>query len=351
MILGILVGCSNSQKEIDIPTDNTSINQTQPTQETEDTVMNTPENEIVFEEEFEEESFSEDYFEYVPSDEVIELEEAGVPFVSLYCDTLGMSASGYENQNGALFLKVTNPDEQFYICPSNTAQYYWGTNEVLIGVRNNKISLVLSYASSQVRDVINSIGATALFEIQPAVQKVSTWYNSQYFFYWKIENGYIGFIAIGGDDPLKCYDYAAHSIIYFEDLNDINISKSISDNEIELTLAPDDYYLYPENFEIYHSSNTEYGENVILTPQTEIHNFKFFVLDGEKLLNNNQFIILETLFTCDSLTSTKPFVTTIYYEGPLGPYYGISYEDESGNQHNFVIYESGMDGSFYLEAF
>lgn len=121
--------------------------------------------------------------------------------------------------------------------------------------------------------------------------------------------------------------------------------------EVELKMASEEVNLSPHEYKIYYPNDLEYGENIILTPNTEISNFKFFVLDGEKLFNNDQYVISEILYTSAILDHDKPFATRIYYEGYFSSPYGISYEDMYGEQHNFVIYESGEDGSFYLEPF
>lgn len=120
-------------------------------------------------------------------------------------------------------------------------------------------------------------------------------------------------------------------------------------NSIEIDFAPEEYYLNPENYEVYHFEGLEYGSDIILIPNTEIHDFKFFLLDVEYQLSNVEYKISEILYTSNDISLDKPFVTRIYIAGPGGPYYGVSFLDEYGNQYSYVIYESGEDGSFYLE--
>lgn len=354
MLFGILVGCNNKQSKENATTRVTTTPQEQVTQAAEDSVVTSPTVDVIVDD-----LFPTDPLEYSPTDATEISEYPIVPYVNLYCNLLDMSAKAYENQTGALFLNVANPDQQYYVRPADATQYYYGTNEVFIAVRNNEICMVLSYVSSSVRDVINKIDATELFEISPAMCKVSNWYNTQNFFYWQIDNGYIGFIAIGGNEPSKCYNYVAQSLIYFEDLDDINVDASISNNVeetvpdsiIEIGFAPEDYYISPENYDVYHFEGLEYGSDVILIPNAEIYDFEFFLLDAESLFMNEEYKIAEILHTSEVISPSKPFITRIYVAGPGGPYYGVSFFDELGNQYSYVIYESGADGSFYLVSF
>ena len=348
VLFAILSGCNDNQllqeesihststyqdecTQAENPAPSTSIHQGQGITPTEDTAAHDATEEI-----------------YEATTEPTTSEEFVVPYVSLYCNLLDTSVTGYKNQTGADFFNIENPDEYYYIRPTDNTRYYYGTNDVVIGIRDNEICLYHTYESSSVRDIIKSIGAAALFEVTPAMQTVSNWYNTQNFFYWQIDNGYIGFITIGGDDPTECYKYIALSLYYFEDLNDINV---VSDDTIEIMLAPDDYDQYPDEYLVYSSEDTEYGDIVMLTPNTEISDFKFFILDREKLIIDDELVISEVLFTSDSLTPDKPFVTRIYQPGYFGPSYGISYNDASGIQHTFAIYVSGEDGSFSLKPF
>ena len=68
-------------------------------------------------------------------------------------------------------------------------------------------------------------------------------------------------------------------------------------------------------------------------------------------LIESKFEIQEVLFSKDKISSQKPFVVKIGINGPGGPYHGISYIDENGNEKKFVIMESFEDGSFDLVAF
>ncbi|MBE5769718.1 MAG: hypothetical protein E7333_09115 [Clostridiales bacterium] len=120
---------------------------------------------------------------------------------------------------------------------------------------------------------------------------------------------------------------------------------------IDVAFAPEDYVLRPQDFEVHHFVQTEYGADVMFTPRGEVRNFRYFAFDNERLFNYNEFIIVEVLFTAPVLTQDKPFVTRIYIEGYGGPYHGISYEDAAGIYHEYIIYESGEDGHYYLADF
>lgn len=155
------------------------------------------------------------------------------PYASLSFDILNASFEGYKNQTGATFFENSTQGflEPYYIKKLEAVKYFYGTNEVVVGVKDNDIYLMMRWASDiaghtspQVREVINELGANELFEIYPAVLEVENTYNSNTFFYWKIENGYIGFVTIGGNDPTNCYSSCALSVLLFKDLSIINSS-------------------------------------------------------------------------------------------------------------------------------
>lgn len=155
------------------------------------------------------------------------------PYAELSFDILNASFDGYKNQTGATFIEQTAQGslEPYYIKKLESVKYFYGTNEVVVGVKDNDIHMmtcwgsdIAGHTSPQVREVINKLGANELFEIYPAVLEVENSYNSKTFFYWKIENGYIGFITIGGNDPANCYSSCVLNVLLFKDLSIINSS-------------------------------------------------------------------------------------------------------------------------------
>lgn len=153
------------------------------------------------------------------------------PVAWLRASALDSTFTGYYNQTGASFFELSDQASlnTYYLKKVSGVRYYYGTNDTVIGVNNGEISLVLYHASDfvghtspRVREVINALGAHELFEIQPKMIEVNNSHNSQYFFYWKIENGYVGFTTIGGNALTDCYDYVAYTLVLFEDISSIS---------------------------------------------------------------------------------------------------------------------------------
>ena len=150
-----------------------------------------------------------------------------VPYAAIQYRVLDATFAGYKNQTGATFFELQQGSlEPYYIKKTGDVRYYYGTNEVVVGVEDNEICLMTCFASDvvgrtspQVRDLINKIEAGVLFEIQPAVVEVNNSYNSSTMFYWGIDNGYLGIITFGGNDPTNCYSYVAASLVFFEHLD------------------------------------------------------------------------------------------------------------------------------------
>ena len=54
------------------------------------------------------------------------------------------------------------------------------------------------------------------------------------------------------------------------------------------------------------------------------------------------------IYTSEVFASDYPLVATLTFWGDT-PSYGISYEDESGTLHTFLLEQSGFDGSLILK--
>lgn len=138
----------------------------------------------------------------------------------------------YQNRTGATFFDKSNSGtiDLFYLNNFQNIKYYYGSNETFLAVRDEKISLITYHCSditgnntSILRDVINKLNAYELFYVIPEVIQIKNGNNTQNFFYWKIQNGYIGFIILNGSDPLKAFDYCAYSVYFFDDISLLNI--------------------------------------------------------------------------------------------------------------------------------
>lgn len=140
---------------------------------------------------------------------------------------LDSTFTGYRNQTGATFFELKDESAlaPYYIKLTDGVTYYYGTNEAVVGVSNNEIVLstvwtsdIAGYTSPAVRDVIKALEVPELFEYQPFMTKAKNLYNTVDFCYWKIENGYIGFVVAGGSNPDNCYGYVATSVVLFSDI-------------------------------------------------------------------------------------------------------------------------------------
>lgn len=115
-------------------------------------------------------------------------------------------------------------------------------------------------------------------------------------------------------------------------------------------------YAFEEQFQqhdkyvVYPGSDAEFYCDIMITPSTEVSNFTLFLLDADKLFNENVYEITEILFSCDTLSPDKPFVTRKENDGPE---YGISYIDASGQQHRYLLVEnfSGEGMPYNVSAF
>lgn len=155
-------------------------------------------------------------------------DKQNTPFAPITFNVLDSSFLGYKNQTGTTFFELTQQESlaPFYIKKVDSIKYYYESDGTVIGVNEEGVCLLTGMPSSivgktspQIREVIKGLDAEELFEIYPAVIEVSNSYNSISFFYWEIENGYIGFGAIGGNDPLNCYNYVATHFVLFDNLS------------------------------------------------------------------------------------------------------------------------------------
>lgn len=158
-------------------------------------------------------------------------EDARVADITL--DILNISYYDYSKMIGTdAFLKFTNPGNtmQYYTKYIEEKDYYY-VNETFIAGENGEIELFACYGSllsdkntPSVSEIINELKLTALFSIEPAFAEVNNGRNVMSLYYWKTNNGYIGFITVNGYiDPSSCYSCGVLEIIAFEDLSYLNI--------------------------------------------------------------------------------------------------------------------------------
>ncbi len=119
--------------------------------------------------------------------------------------------------------------------------------------------------------------------------------------------------------------------------------------EITVADAPADCYTEPGSYEICFHSDSEYARDVILTPSTQLKNFKFYIYDIDKYMTDNVCEISEVLYSSDSVSPDRPFVCRIWIPEFISSY-GISYE-ENGKTVMLMFGESGMDGSVLLTSY
>ena len=151
-------------------------------------------------------------------------------FVPISIGVLDKSFEVYLNQTGTKYLSETRQSrcDYFFVNLLDNIQYYYGVDNSIVGIENGNISLFSAIASGgtvRVRDIINSLGFYELFEIQPEFSKIMNSNNiPTEFIYWKVNNGYIGFVInVGSGSIDSCYSYLTRNFIICEDLDFVNI--------------------------------------------------------------------------------------------------------------------------------
>ncbi len=155
-------------------------------------------------------------------------------YVPMTIGVLDKYFDDYLNQTGARYIADSkrNQHTRFWVESLEDVNYYLETNTLsLVGVRNGEISLFCGITTGnsrpyQVRDVINELGFYDLFEVQPTICEI---YNSnnytREFVYWKVSNGYIGFVISAGTESFdNCYSYLTTGFIICENLDYIRFA-------------------------------------------------------------------------------------------------------------------------------
>lgn len=96
------------------------------------------------------------------------------------------------------------------------------------------------------------------------------------------------------------------------------------------------------------ADESEYAVKILFTTDGRVNNFKFFSIVIDDVDENGKLIYTPgDIYTSEVFASDYPLVATLTFWGDT-PSYGISYEDESGTLHTFLLEQSGFDGSLIL---
>lgn len=157
-----------------------------------------------------------------------ETKESNNSYIHKYLGILDKSFETLNYQMDYSLFEQTNNQAvfmPFYIEKEENVKYYMDENNVLYGIENGEISVVsyLDTDGHQVKELINKLEMHELFEMQPMECKISNNRETRAFFYWKADNGYIGFVILGGAGQLSVYDCVATNVIILEDFSAINV--------------------------------------------------------------------------------------------------------------------------------
>jgi len=102
------------------------------------------------------------------------------------------------------------------------------------------------------------------------------------------------------------------------------------------TISETDCHLYVQE-------DTEYTQYLLVKPSEQITDIKLSFMDYTDEAKPG-----ETLYALDKLDEDKPLVLGVVFYGDLTTYV-LSFTDANGNERQFMIYESGKDGSIVLQ--
>ncbi|MCR5213793.1 MAG: hypothetical protein K6E10_05215 [Eubacterium sp.] len=96
------------------------------------------------------------------------------------------------------------------------------------------------------------------------------------------------------------------------------------------------------------ADTAEYTTHVLFSVEKEVKNFKLLALTAEEIdEDGNIKFSYEELFSLDALTPDQPLNAGMNFIGTI-PNNGFMYTDDAGQNHIFVVSESGMDGSIVV---
>jgi len=94
----------------------------------------------------------------------------------------------------------------------------------------------------------------------------------------------------------------------------------------------------------------ENGGRIMIRTDIPIKDFAFFEIGYDIEDDNFKFYPGSILYTIDELPPERPFVVTMYMPEII-PTHGFSFSDGDNTKRNYLIQESGMDGSIFLVEF
>jgi len=95
---------------------------------------------------------------------------------------------------------------------------------------------------------------------------------------------------------------------------------------------------------IFVKEESEYTQYLLLQPGEELSDISLSLMD----ITDEGLVPGETLYTLDKLNIEKPLVVGVVFYGDLTAY-GLSFNNASGKECNYIIYTSGKDGSVILQ--
>jgi len=156
--------------------------------------------------------------------------------------------------------------------------------------------------------------------------------------------------------PISLFNYAiddihveiSDDIISVERLSLVLNIVSVPDTKITLWTYPISHELLDKYDTIYDIDTEQYtGVALVIWTNTTIYNFQFFeiALQGMEYREGAYYLSIgQILSSVPQLSPCNPFAIRSHFGGAI-PVRGISFEDEYGAVHYFLVNISGMDGS------
>ena len=128
--------------------------------------------------------------------------------------------------------------------------------------------------------------------------------------------------------------------------DDTDVNSSIS--TVSVQYADEDMLANGTAYAECIADESEYATKILFTTDGRVSNFKFFSIVIDDVDENGKLIYTPgDIYGAEVFASDYPLVATLTFWGDT-PSYGISYEDESGTLHTFLLEQSGFDGSLIL---
>lgn len=145
-------------------------------------------------------------------------------------DILGMDYSVYVKENNAKRYVTTSETllGALFAKQTDDVTYYYGSDSILVGVREGKIvfygyltsSVFTATSFPAVKDILDVSGLSALCEVAPEITETQP---NLPLSVWKINNGYVGISSVGSTDYEGVYGNMASAFVAFSDQSLCNI--------------------------------------------------------------------------------------------------------------------------------